>query len=175
MTGPDLSRLAPSDAAVALRSLPRRFGAVLRPPMPEDRPAGHEDLVQRIGPDGHSAVDHTVHVVRSLALLDRAIEQVLISAEPVLHPAVVDDHDRWVEDHGHPPEPDDVLTDLAAAAERLATRVERVPATDWTRTGRVAGDGTVTAHDLLREAVGQAVAHLHDAGRTVAALRGRNG
>ena len=176
MTGPDLSRLAPSDAAVALRSLPRRFGAVLRAPIAEDRPAGHDDLVQRIGPDGHSAVDHAVHVVRSLALLDRAIEQVLTSAEPVLHPAVVDDHGRWVDDHGHPPEPDDVLADLAAVAERLAGRVARVPAADWSRTGRVARDGgTVSAHDLLREAVGQAVEHLHDAERTVAALRGRSG
>ena len=176
MTGPDLSRLAPTDGAVALRSLPRRFGAVLRPPIAEDRPAGHDDLVQRIGPDGHSAVDHTMHVVRSLILLDRAIERVLISDAPVLHPAVTDDHGRWVEADGHPPEPDDVLADLAAASERLAARVDRVPAADWSRTGRVARDGgTVSAHDLLREAVGQAVAHLHDAERTVAALRGRRG
>jgi hypothetical protein len=176
MTGLDLTRLAPSDATVAVRSLPRRFGAVLRPPLAEDRPAGHDDLVQRIGPDGHSAVDHAMHVVRSLTLLDRAIEQVLISADPVLHPAVVDDHARWVEDHGHPPEPDDVLVDLAAAAERFAARVQRVPAADWSRTARVARDrGTVSAHDLLREAVGQAIEHLHAAERTIAALRGRGG
>jgi hypothetical protein len=176
MTGLDLSRLAPADGAVALRSLPRRFAAVLRPPIAEDRPAGHDDLVQRVGPDGHSAVDHAMHVVRSLILLDRAIEQVLISDRPVLHPAVIDDHGRWVEDNGPPPEPDDVLADLAAAAERLAARVDRVAASDWSRAGRVAGDGgTASAHDLLREAVGQAIAHLHDAERTVTALRGRSG
>jgi hypothetical protein len=174
MTGLDLRRMAPSDGAVALRSLGRRFGTVLRPPVAEDRPAGHDDLVQRIGPDGHSAVDHTLHVVRSLTLLDRAIEQVLISDQPVLHPAVTDDHARWVDNDGHPPEPDDVLADLAAASERLAARVDRVPAADWSRTGRVARDGgTVSALDLLREAVGAAVAHLHEAERTVAALRGR--
>jgi len=175
MTRLDLSRMAPSDGSVALRSLTRRFASVLRPPIAEDRPAAHDDLVQRIGPDGHSAVDHALHVVRSLTLIDRAIEQVMISDDPILHPAVTDDHARWVEDHGPPPEPDDVLADLAAASERLAARVDRVPATEWWRPGRVARDGgTVSAHDLLREAVGTAVTHLRDAERTVAALRGRS-
>lgn len=174
--GLDLSHLTAADAAAALRSLPRRFRTALAPPVVDGRSARPDDLVHRIGADGRSAVDHVEHVVRSLGLLDRALEQLQLGDDPALHPAVLDDRGRevdWADRAGPPPELDDVLDDLATASERLAVRAERAPAGGWARTARVAGGGTITAHELLIEAVRSAVAHLRAAEATVDALRGR--
>ena len=92
-SGLDVSRLSPSDAVAALRSYPRRFRALLASLDEDERP---DDLVHRAGPDGLSAVDHTDHVARSLAILGEAMRQVLVQDEPTLLPAVADDPPgRW--------------------------------------------------------------------------------
>jgi len=165
----DTSQVSPSDAAVTMRSLPRRFRAALGSIAEDDQTA---EVVERVGPDGHSALDHLVHVVSSLSLLERALDQVLRSDGPTLHPATMDDTAR---DWEAPTERglDQALDELAEAAEQLAARIERAAADDWARTGEIAGGRSVTALDVAREAVATGIGHLRSAEQTMTAVRGR--
>ncbi len=170
MAGLDVSRVAPSDAAVTMRSLPRRFRSLFATPADDPGEGAEDDLAHRVGPEGRSAADHLAVVVRSLALLERALDQVLIHDRPVLHPAVVDEAARTWE--AGEQVVGGLLAELAERSQALAARIERTPAGDWSRRGAVAGDGEVSALDLVREAVRTAVDHLHAAERVLAVVRG---
>ena len=171
VSGLDLSRMAPGDAVAALRSYPRRFRALLTTFDTDEKP---DDLVHRAGNDGHSAVDHADHVARSLALLGRALQDVLRHDDVVLPPATFDDDARdWQVGAGEQ-SLDAALDFLTVEAEALADAVEHVGSDEWSRHATVAGDGrTVTALDIVREAVRTGADHLRAAERTLAAARGR--
>ena len=160
----------PSDAVVALRSLGRRYRGLFVGLGDDESP---DDLAHRVGPEGRSAGDHVVAATRSITLLGRALEQVLIEDDPVLHPAVVDRTEReWEGDSGGTV--DDRLAELGWEADALADRAERVTAADWARQARVAGrDATVGALAILWDAVDSAIEHLKQAEQTLAAVRGR--
>lgn len=164
------SHLSPRDAAVAVRSFPRRFRAVLaRPDDDEDR-ADPDELARRIGPDGHAAVDHLLAADGVLALVDRALEQVRADADPVLHPAVADFAGAWWDDP-HTPLPG-LLDQLEATAGRCADRIDDVPTDDWARHARVAGlDRSVGVLDVVRDGVDVVAGHLRAAERTIQAVR----
>lgn len=158
----------PADAVVALRSLGRRFRAIFAGLEDDESP---EDLAHRMGSDGRSALDHVTAAVRSITFLGRALEQLLVEDDPVLHPAVGDPAGRaWAA----APEGtiEERLAELAGAAEALADRADRVAAADWGRAARVAGqDGTVSASSVLWDAVDTAVDHLKSAERTLRDVR----
>ncbi|HJR26074.1 MAG TPA: hypothetical protein VJ804_11405, partial [Acidimicrobiales bacterium] len=88
----------PSDAVVALRSLPRRFRGLFAGREQDESP---EDLAHRVGPDGAAPVDHVVAATGAVTFLGRALEQVLLEDDPVLHPAVLD---REARDWGDAPD-----------------------------------------------------------------------
>jgi len=157
---------SPSDATVALRSLGRRF----REAFAELDDATADELAHRHGLDGHSALDHVVAATHTLTFVGRALELVLIEDDPVLHPAVLDAAAReWPHATGGVA---DRLAELAWEADAVAERAERATAQEWTRRGRVAGhDQTVTAADLVWDAVDTAVAHLKSAEATLAQVR----
>lgn len=164
--------IAPSDAVVALRSLPRRWREIFAPVDDDDSDGGEnpDEIAARAGADGRSALDHLGHAARTIALLDRALEQVLGDKEPTLHPAATDAGAReWSE--SPPGSVEAGLAELEAAAGTLATRVNSVSSGDWSRTGQVAGGGEVTALDLVGDAVNTAVADLRSAEKTLAATR----
>jgi len=151
----DLARLSPQDKAVALRSLPRRFRAALRPI--DDRIV--EEWAEQVSSTGHAPIDHLVDADRSLTFLRQSLEQVLHHDRPALAPAALDPSARdW------PPTRsglDDELDLLAVTVDGFATLVERVPAGDWGRAATVAGSGAeLTALDVLREAIRTAVTDL---------------
>jgi hypothetical protein len=79
-----------------------------------------------------------------------------------------------VTDTGAAPTSDDSvdsqLAELAAAADALADRVSRVAASEWNRTGHRVDDGSVTALDVVADAVARAVDHLRTAERTMAEM-----
>jgi hypothetical protein len=161
----DLSRLAPADAAAALRSFDRRFRAAARP---VDDPAV-EEWAEVPGPDGHSALDHVAAAGRTLTLLNQALGLILTREDPYLQEAVVDGDARvWSVAPAELAVELDALGDVAAG---LADRVDRTPGEDWTRTGRVPGPVTVDALAVLREAVRAGVAHLEAAERAMTAAR----
>jgi hypothetical protein len=114
--------MSPSDAAVALRSLPRRFRAVLVRGDDEDtdRP---DHLVQRPGADGLSAIDHA-----------RAAVRIVSERSPDVGPGAT--AGRTVSE---------VLADLEAATAAHATDVEHVPPGEWTRPAVDALSRVVTA------------------------------
>jgi hypothetical protein len=165
--GLDVSRLAPSDCAAALRSFPRRFRAAVTSLDEDERP---DDLAHRVGPDGRSAFDHVDHAARSIALIGGALREVLTRPEPVLPAAVIDDGAReWaVAGDGSLEAALDFLTVECLA---LADLIDETHGDAWSRKATVAGDGTVTAIDLAREAVKTGAEHLRAAERAMQAAR----
>lgn len=166
--------LSPDDAAVAVRSFPRRFRGVLARPVDEtaepDAQADPDELARRVGPDGRSAADHLIAADGVLAMLDRALEQVGSDDDPVLHPAVGELRSAWWEDE-HSPLPS-LLDRLEQTAARCAGRIDAVPTDDWARQARVAdADATVGVLDIVREGVDVVAGHLRGAERTIAAVR----
>lgn len=162
--GPDVSRLGPSDALAALRSFPRRFRAAVALRDDED-----DSVLRRVGPDGASAAEHVDRAGRTLAVLDRALQQVLASDNPALHPGVVDESAR--EFTGESPSVEAALDLVELEAGAMAETVDPVDADAWLRTGTVAGGGTVTALDIVREAVRSVAAELADTEKAVSAAR----
>jgi hypothetical protein len=167
MTEIDLSRLSPSDAATALRSYPRRYRALLQPINNDD---DVEELAHRVGPEGASAVQLLSDVTRTLVILGEALRQIMVNPTPVVHAAVVDPARRqW--DTPPPERLGDALALFTDEATTLADAIDRVPADGWTRTGSIAGGGTVSAIDVAREAVRVGRSGLADIERTLAAVR----
>jgi len=152
---------------VALRSYARRFrDAVL--PIADDPSV--EALAERIGPDGHSALDRVVTVANTWAMLQQALRQVLISDDAVLHAGIVDPGEReWEVPPGT--SVDGALDRLADESAALADAVDAVPGRDWSRTATVAGGATISAIDLVREAVRTGAQGLADAESAVRAAR----
>jgi len=148
MTGPDVSRLSPADASTALRSLARRIASLCAAGIDDDV----EELAARLGPEGESAHDLLVDATSTLMLLGRALAQVLVHDDSVLHPAVTDpSHRRW-----DPPthlSVADLVELLSDEATTVADQIDAVPTFDWDRTGRVADREDVSAIDIAREAV----------------------
>jgi hypothetical protein len=149
MSSLDLSKLSPDDAAVALRSYPRRFRELIASVPPDDLPA--------------EVLEHADHVARSVAMLGEALRQVLVQDSPVLHPAVIDDNGReWA--MAASSTPDTVLDFLQVECNAMADVIADTATDAWTRTGSVAGaNREVTALDIVREAVRTGSDHLRAA------------
>jgi hypothetical protein len=162
----DLSRLSGPDAVAAMRSYPRRYRSTVLP-VPDD---DAEELAMRLGPGGVSALDLVVNTTNTWALLGQALHRVIIDDEPVLHAGVGDPNERsWDVPPGL--EVRDALDHLADQADELAHAIDRVHTGDWSRTGRLAGGGTVTALDVVRDAVATGSDNLRDIDAILAALR----
>jgi hypothetical protein len=164
----DLSRLAPSDASAALRSYARRYREQLAPLAADE---DVEELAHRIGPEARSVIEIVSDVTRTLVLLHEAERQITINDTPVLHPAVCDRTQRhW--DASPPERLDDALGLLVDTCTPFAGDVDRVGADSWARTGTIAGGGSVSAIDVVREAVQVGHDGLDAVARTLAAVRG---
>ena len=161
--------VSPADAAVALRSYPRRYRALLTQPMEDegDRP---DDPARRPGSSGWSAVAHAHWAAMAFDAVSEALHQVLIHDHPDVSAPTVDPPDPPPVD-----EPTPVGLDrLTVAAESLAMAVEHAGAGQWTRTGTT-GVGEVSALDLVRLAVHQGIHHLRAAERVLKEVTGRPG
>lgn len=167
MTGLDVSRLAPSDAATALRTYPRRFRGAVTALGADEHP---DDIAHRPGPDGRCAAAIVADVARRIALLADATRRVLVEDSPsldaaVLDPAVLDSSADAV---------DAVLDRLTAACTSLADSIGGVDAGSWSRSATITGAGrTVTALDLVREGVRAGADGLKAAEAAMAHARGQ--
>ena len=162
----DLSHESPSDVAVTMRSLPRRFGEALAA---RDDDEDVEALARVMGPDGSSALDHVADTGRMLALIRRALVDVVSGHQPVLHAAITDPSARTWEHAATDLEGElSLLTDEATA---LAEQVERTSAEQWNAVGTIASGTEMTALDLAREAVQVAIAGLKATEAAMAAAR----
>jgi hypothetical protein len=165
-----ISEPAPSDLAVALRGLERRYHELFDALGEHESP---DDLARRRAADGWSAIDHIVAAAGAIADADRALETTLISDAPTVRRADVDPTAR--------PQPtsaagsvDEWLAELGRRANAAADRIERVPAASWSRRATVdSGSGrTITALEIARVAVEAGVAHLRAASNVLSAVRG---
>lgn len=141
--GPDVSRLMPADAVAALRSFPRRFGAVLT--------VDDDDNPERLEP----ARAEAEAAAGALESYGAAVARALVDSSAAV---VVAQRDQ---NRSEPSEPHRqsiaaVLDRITLEAGALADRVERVPAGDWAAGG---------ALDLVREAVRTVAARLGEAER----------
>jgi hypothetical protein len=159
----------PADGIVALRSLGRRFRGAFATREEDESP---DDLAHRAGADGRSALDHVVAATRTLTFLGRALQQISIDEDAVLHPGVGDPAQRdWPEASGTV---EDLVAELAREAEALADQADRLGASEWARRARVAGqDADVSAADVFWDAIDTAIAHLKQAEKTLQEVRGR--
>jgi hypothetical protein len=170
MSSLDLSRLSGPDAVVALRSYPRRFRAAI---LPTDDPET-EELAYQIGPDGHSALDHVVTTTNTFVLLGQALRQALSGSSPTVHAAVTDPSQRdWTAPSGLTVA--EALDRLAEEAGALADAAGRTELNAWDHTASVAGGGTVSAFDIVKEAVRTGADQLRGADTDIAAARARRG
>jgi hypothetical protein len=163
----DLTRLSPKEAAVALRSYPRRYRELLQPVAGDDNA---EEIAHRIGPEGRSSIDIVSNVTRTFVMLGEALRQITVNPTPIVHAAVVDPTQRqW--DAPPPERLEDALALLRDEATALADAVERVPVDALSRTGNAAGGESVTALDVVRDAVRTGHDGLVDIEATLRAVR----
>ena len=163
----DLSRLGPGDAAAALRSYPRRFRSAFAP-VEDDETI--DEVAQRMGPDGESALEVATDAVRTWTLQREALRQVQVSDDPVVHAGVLDASERHWDQPAHGSVVA-LLDQLDEAAGQMADAVASVPGDQWERTGRATGGGTVTALDIARAAVGVGHDALGSVERTLESVR----
>ncbi|MHB8464436.1 MAG: hypothetical protein ACYDH6_08355 [Acidimicrobiales bacterium] len=167
----DPANVTPADAIVALRSLPRRFGELLSgdagDPDGPDAERPDRDGQGGGGPDADRArarrlvLAHAGQAATAITAITADLERVLATDDPALA------SDARVatapaDDPSAPTDDPTALERLATAAAAAAGAASHQPADAWTRTGR-RRDGTVTAGELLREAVHAGVHHLRAA------------
>lgn len=150
--GFDPEGLAPGDAAVAVRSFPRRWRELFDAVAERD---GGEWLLQEPAGDGWSPLARAVHVTAALDQAADALMQVWERERPEIAPLDPDEGRTAAPTSGH----HDVCARMSRAAERLARVLERYEGADWERAGRRAGV-QVTARLLAADAVHEASHHL---------------
>jgi hypothetical protein len=157
--GFDPSKVSPADAAVAARSFPRRFRALLVRPDEDDPEIVH----RRPAGGGPSAAGHALAAASGMDAAATALARVRVAVDPAV-------------DLGPRPAPsrlplEAVLDQVAAAAGALATTVESMHGEEWSRPGRLPDGGRVTALDVARAGVHAGVHHLRAAERTLSEVR----
>lgn len=164
--GFDAATVSPSDAAVAARSYPRRYRAVLVRPDEEDA----EIVRRRPGPGEPSAVEHAFSAASRLRAAADALSRVRAHDD-----AEVDLDGPRPGGAAPAPTSEAVLGLVTSAAEALAAAIDAARGDEWRRSGRlVDGDGReVSALDVARQGVHAGVHHLRAAERAVAAARTR--
>lgn len=154
-SGVDPATISPADAAVALRSYPRRWRGAFAVVEYEEE---GEELLRRGEP---SAIELLGAACKLLEEAHGWLSRIQTSDEPQLgrmQPV--------------PQGAKGSLDEFEAIATALAADVEAVPAEAWTRTGRL-DDSDVTALDLVRRAVATVSDRLRQAERTLREQVGR--
>ncbi len=161
--------MKPPDVVTTVRSLPRRWGALLAAPV-DDQEDAAAVLARRPADGSWSVLEHACRVVLGLRLVDRHVRSALWSERPNLEPSDVASAE--VEGSGEGRQPSDVEADLGAAVEALATTLDGVPGDAWLRPAVLAGRDT-TVLGLARAAAHDGTHHLREAERVLTEVRGQ--
>ena len=166
--GLDYDTVSPQDAAVAVRSFPRRYRALLVTPGSQDGP----DAVfrRRPHPSTWSALEYTAHVADRLDHLGPAILRITRENAPAIE--FFDNEARAEAQAYNALERTEVLGWLDLACAELASVLDDVRPDDWARTA-VVGGAERDALTLARDGVHEGAHHLRDVQRVLAAVRGR--
>lgn len=162
----DPRSVSPGDAAIALRSFPRRYRALV---LPIDDPVVEAEAHQ-VGPGGVSAADLVSDTVRTWLIQREALRQTQVHDFPLFHPAILDPEQR----HWHSPaigSVDSMLVQLEDLATDLAADLGAIRGDQWYRSGTIAGAGPVTALEILDAAVQVGAENLRQIERTLSSIR----
>jgi len=163
----DLTRLSPGDGTTALRSYPRRFRSAFAP---VDDDENLEATAHLDGPDGTSAVAAASDTARTWSILVDALRQIRVADTPIVPRAVVDPDERTWETPSTTSVAE-VLEQLQTGADGLVELADSLSGDQWNRTADVSEGGTVSAFDVLKEAVRVGHEGLDRVERTLAAVR----
>jgi hypothetical protein len=152
--GFDGSGLSPSDAVVALRSFPRRFAALGS--VDDDGDEGSTPNPDAAAAARAGMIREASAAASQVAAAGEAMRRVLIEDRPTL--------DNLTTASTSPTTPEDAVRQLTDAVEPVAGLASTTSGGAWTRTGTLNG-ATVTALDLLNDAVHAGAHHLRAAGR----------
>ena len=165
--GLDYDTISPHDTINAIRSYPRRYREALGD---LDDPARVEMLRRRPAPTTWSALEYTAHVGDVLGWMAESFTRMLRETNP--HIDYWDPDERAAARRYNDAEPETVLEDLAANAERAATALEHATPDDWTRTATFEwGERDLLA--MARNAVHEGAHHLRDVEAVLQQVRGR--
>jgi len=159
--GFDSTHLTVPDAIAGLRSMGRRWRELFEdvPPRRSEAEAHDEALRRRPAPEVWSPLEYAAHTRDILGLFAAGSPAVLAGEHPV-YPAVEPDPPGF--DHGYNAlDPQTVLGELAANADRLADVAEGSRPAQWERTATI-GDQERDAVWLLFHALHDASHHLRD-------------
>ena len=150
--------MSPDDAAVAARSFPRRWRALFATVAGDDDPG---DVLRRAGASSPSALVLARKAADVLAVTAERLDRVRREDSPALS--------------GDPPpstpgEPEAVLDELAAAADRLAGAIESTDAGDWGRPATLGG-GPTDAIGVVGAGIDDAAAQLRQAEQVLEEVR----
>lgn len=150
-----MTSLSMRDAAVALRSLPRRFGEVLNGPVGDD---AWDRLVRTVGSNGQSAVGWVVRTTAAVTSLGTAVAALPLQARPSvsLADALAATPEARVGSAKA------ALAELKEVAERAAKAIEGRQPDDFDRVCLVDGKELAT-HSLVETVVATGVANLKHA------------
>ena len=151
--GFDPRQLLPADAAVAARSLARRWRELLSA-IVEREDAGGALLSRRL-PSGWSTLEQAAHVAAVFDRHAQLLERVWIRQQPLI------DETSTQACHARESTPllDEALAALASAGETLAGRIQAFDVDDWDRAG-TSGEERITALELTHHAIHEGVHHL---------------
>ncbi len=152
----DTSQVSPSDAAVTLRSLRRRFREALARPGVLEAPG--DPLRRRPADGGLSPAEDAAWTAAALSAINRALRQALVETDPTVELPAVDVPPPV---HGGGGDPDALVSAVGDAADALADTISGVSGPDWTRVAQ--SPGPVTVLDMARLAVRISVEHLRAA------------
>jgi DinB superfamily len=167
--GFDFDACVPLGISETMREFARRY----RVPLTRALPGEDLDALLRVRPStgGWSALEYACHARDAFILSDYRIAKVLTEDRPSLRKG---DRDRVaIERDYNGQEPAFVIDELAGAADRLAARLESVPADGWGRVG-VRDDLEMTVDWMARNAVHEGTHHLLDIARVLRVARGRS-
>ncbi len=145
-----------SDAAVTLRSLPRRYKEIVAGPVGDD---AWERIVRKAAANNRSALGWVQHSAELITALGTAVAALPLQAKPTCDVQAITDRRS---------EPratmsiDEVIANLRDVAERAAIAIQGRQHDDFDRNCLVDGH-ELSAADLVRQIVTSAVAHLKDA------------
>jgi hypothetical protein len=144
-----------ADAAVTLRSLPRRFGEVLAGPKGDD---GWDRVVRLPSSNGQSPLGWADRTKTLITALGSAVAALPIQARPALAESIVD----AAANEARLGNSATVLADLKTAAIRAADAIEARQHDDFHRTITLNGK-ELSAHDVVEQIVLASVANLKHA------------
>lgn len=150
--------MTPGDAAVAVRSFPRRWRALFATVAGDDDPG---DVLRRHGSSSPSALALAQRTVEVLGVTTERLGRVQREDSPAL---------SGDPPPGTPGEPEEVLGALERVADELARAIGSVDASQWRRPAALGGEAT-DALGVLTDGVEGAASNLRQAERVLQEVR----